>query len=593
MKLHFKLTFLFLLGWGLAIQAQTQFQAGTDDFRMNKEKMSTVLQMLKFGYVDTITLNKYVEKGIVEMLKELDPHTAYISKEEVERTNEPLVGNFEGVGIQFQIVKDTIVVANVINGGPSEKVGVLAGDKILKIDTLSAVGKHVTNKWIFDHLRGKKGTIVEVTMLRRNNNDPISFTIIRDKIPINSIDAYFMVTPEVGYIKLDRFAQTTMEEFRKALADLKLKGMKHLIFDLRGNGGGYLNTAIELADEFLKAEKLIVFTQGSASPIQKFNATERGGFESGRLIVLIDEGSASASEIVSGAVQDWDRGIIMGRRSFGKGLVQKPFTLNDGSVIRLTTSRYYTPTGRCIQKPYEDGLDDYYMDFSKRMKHGEFLSADSIKFPDSLKYFTPSKRVVYGGGGIMPDIFIPMDTNRLNDYYTQLFRKGVFNSFIMQYLDVNRTNLKAQFPTADSFIKTFTVEQPFLDEFYAFASKEGVTDASSFNFSEMMNAYVTANKDTLNKTITSQQIISDNQQSASFMAGFNDYIAKEIAKKNNPALNAETLKYIKLQLRFLLARNLYDFSAGLQIWSEVDDAYLEAIKVIQDEKRFKKMKISR
>lgn len=585
MKLHIKCTLFFVFGFSLFLNAQTS----AEDYRKYSEKMTTVLQLIKFGYVDTVSLNKYVEKGIIEMLKDLDPHTAYISTEEVERTNEPLVGNFEGVGIQFQVVKDTIVVANVINGGPAERVGVMAGDKIVKIDTSNAVGKHVTTKWIFDHLRGKKGTNVVVYMLRRGYNEPIAFNIERDKIPINSIDAYYMVTPEVGYIKLDRFAQTTMDEFRKALSVLKLKGMKHLIFDLRGNGGGYLGTAIELADEFLPKDKQIVYTEGAASPIQRHFSTMRGGFEAGRLVILIDEGSASASEIVSGAVQDWDRGILIGRRSFGKGLVQKPFTLNDGSVIRLTTARYHTPTGRCIQKPYEDGLDDYYMDFSKRMKHGEFLSSDSIKFPDSLKYYTPNKRVVYGGGGIMPDIFIPMDTSRLNDFYTQLFRKGVFNTFIMQYLDVNRTKLKEQYPNADSFVTNFKVDQPLLDDFYAFAAKEGVTDTVSYNFVDMMNLYLKTNKDTLNKTIQTL----DDLTNAQFIKKFNDFSTFEMSKKHNPSLSAETLKYTKLQLKFLLARNLFDFATGLKIWSEVDDAFNSALQVIQDEKRFKKMKINR
>lgn len=574
----------------LSLFVSSKAQTKEDDYRKNNEKMSTVLQLIKFGYVDTVTLNKFVEKGVVEMLKELDPHTAYISKEEVERTNEPLVGNFEGVGVQFQVIKDTIVVASVINGGPSEKVGVLAGDKIIKIDTSDAVGKQITTKWIFDHLRGKKGTTVVVTMVRRGNPKPIVFTIIRDKIPINSIDAYYMVTPDVGYIKLDRFAQTTMEEFKKAITVLKLSGMKHLIFDLRGNGGGYLGTAIELADEFLSAEKQIVYTEGAASPIQRYYATAKGDFETGRLVVLIDEGSASASEIVSGAVQDWDRGIILGRRSFGKGLVQKPFTLNDGSVIRLTTARYHTPTGRCIQKSYEDGLDDYYMDFSKRLKHGEFLNADSIKFPDSLKYFTPSKRVVYGGGGIMPDIFIPMDTSKLSDFYTQLFRKGVLNNFVMQFLDVNRSTLKATYPSASDFIKSYVVDQPMLDEFYSFAKKEGVEDRVDFDFTEMMTAYLASNKDTLNSQIKS---LEQSKNNVVFMKGFNEFLEKEMAKRNNPLLKTETLKYIKLQLKFLLARNLFDYGAGLQIWSEVDDAYNRALQVIQDEKRFKKMKISR
>jgi carboxyl-terminal processing protease len=580
---------VLFLSFFFSLEAQTS----TEDYRTNSEKMSTVLQLIKFGYVDTVSLNKFVEKGVVEMLKELDPHTAYISKEEVERTNEPLVGNFEGVGIQFQIIKDTIVAASVINGGPSEKVGVLAGDKILKIDTLVAVGKQINNKWVFDHLRGKKGTTVLVTVIRRGSEKPLEFSIIRDKIPINSIDAYYMAAPEVGYIKLDRFAQTTMDEFRKALAELKLKGMKHLIFDLRGNGGGYLGTAIDLADEFLPTEKQIVYTEGAASPIQRYYATVKGNFETGRLVILVDEGSASASEIVSGAIQDWDRGIIIGRRSFGKGLVQKPFTLNDGSVIRLTTARYHTPTGRCIQKSYEDGLDDYYLDFSKRLKHGEFVSADSIKFPDSLKYYTPAKRVVYGGGGIMPDIFVPMDTNRLSEFYSNLYRKGILNNFVMQYLDANRTRLKEQYPTADGFIANFKINQSMLDEFYAFAAKEGVTDSLSFDFNQMMTDYVAASKDTVNKLYSRPEQILNPQKSEQFLLDFNAYVKKEMAKKSNPELIKETQKYINLQLRFLLARNLYDLSAGLRIWAEVDDAYNSALQVIQDEKRFKKMKISR
>ena len=580
--------FFLFLSLFISVKAQTN----TEDFRINSEKMNTVLQLIKFGYVDSVSLNKYVEKGVVEMLKDLDPHTAYISKEEVERTNEPLVGNFEGVGIQFQIIKDTIIVASVINGGPSEKVGILAGDKIIKIDTLSAVGKHLNNKWVFDHLRGKKNTTVGLQIVRRGSSAPLQFTIIRDKIPINSIDAYYMAAPEVGYIKLDRFAQTTMDEFAKAIATLKLSGMKHLILDLRGNGGGYLGTAIDLSDQFLTTEKQIVYTEGASSPIQRYYATTKGEFENGRLVILIDESSASASEIVSGAIQDWDRGIIIGRRSFGKGLVQKPFTLNDGSVIRLTTARYHTPTGRCIQKPYDEGLDDYYMDFSKRLKHGEFVSADSIKFPDSLKYFTPSKRVVYGGGGIMPDIFIPMDTNKLSAFYGNLYRKGVFNNFIMQYLDVNRKQLKEKYPTSTDFISNFKVEQPLLDEFYAFAAKEGVTDSSAFDFNEMLTAFIATTKDSVN-TVKSTDDVSVKLKTDQFINAFNAYVKTEMNRKNNPELAQESFKYIKLQLRFLLARNLYDFSAGLQIWAEVDDTYHKAIQVIQDEKLFKKMKISK
>jgi carboxyl-terminal processing protease len=396
----------------------------------------------------------------------------------------------------------------------------------------------------------------------------------------------------VGYIRINKFADRTYEAFMQALEPLIKDSIKSLVLDLRGNGGGYLGTAIDLSDQFLTTEKQIVYTEGASSPIQRYYATTKGEFENGRLVILIDESSASASEIVSGAVQDWDRGIIIGRRSFGKGLVQKPFTLNDGSVIRLTTARYHTPTGRCIQKPYDEGLDDYYLDFSKRLKHGEFVSADSIKFPDSLKYFTPSKRVVYGGGGIMPDIFIPMDTNKLSAFYGNLYRKGVFNNFIMQYLDVNRKQLKEKYPTSTDFISNFKVEQPLLDEFFAFAAKEGVTDSSTFDFNEMLTAFIATSKDSVN-TVKSTDDASVKLKTDQFVTAFNTYVKTEMNRKNNPELAQESLKYIKLQIRFLLARNLYDFTAGLQIWAEVDDAYHKAIQVIQDEKLFKKMKISK
>lgn len=566
-------------------------QSQTEDYRSNNEKMSTILQLMKFAYVDSVMLDNYVEKAILEMLKELDPHTAYISKEDVKRTNEPLVGNFEGVGIQFQIIKDTIVVVAVINGGPSEKVGVLAGDKFLKVDTAFATGKQVDNKWVFDRLRGPKGTEVIMIMQRKGQSAPIEFKVIRDKIPINSIDAYFMASTNVGYIKLDRFAQTTMDEFQTAISELKIKGMKHLILDLRGNSGGYLNTAIQLSDEFLEKNKLIVYTEGAYSPKQPYNSTEKGNFEKGRLIILIDEGSASASEIVSGAIQDWDRGIIMGRRSFGKGLVQKPYNLYDGSMIRLTTSRYHTPTGRCIQKPYDEGVDAYYEDLLNRMKHSEMISADSIKFPDSLKYITPNGRVVYGGGGIMPDIFVPMDTNKTSYYYAKLARAGLFNQYTMNLLDNQRAELKKKYPTFEQFRYGYTVDKTVLDDFKAFATAEGIVDSLEFDFTSEMKNFLDLYKDSINTLYKS--ISSVNQASLDAHIGlmFTNHINKIKENYYKAQANFDTDKYIAYQLRFFLARNLFDFTSGIQIWYEIDEIYNQAIKVISDEKLFKKMKV--
>jgi len=388
-----------------------------------------------------LDMPKLVDKAIVSTLKNLDPHSAYIPKKDVKRADEPLKGSFEGVGITFQLYHDTILVIAPVPGGPSDKVGIMAGDKIIKVNGKDAYGENITNQWVMKHLRGKKGTRVTVDIYRQGVKGLLDFTIIRDKIPLNSIDASFMLTKKTGYIKLNRFAKQSKEEFDKAIDSLKKEGLKNLIFDLRGNSGGYLGTAKNIADEFLSDGKLIVYTEGIHSPRQDLDATNQGAFEKGKLIVLINEGSASASEIVSGAMQDWDRAILLGRRSFGKGLVERPFQLPDGSVVRLTVAHYYTPSGRCIQKPYNKGVDEYYKDFAERMKHGELIHPDSIHFPDSLKYKTSHGRTVYGGGGIMPDIFVPWDSTRYDAMYSTLIRKGVFNAFVNDYLDKNRKHL--------------------------------------------------------------------------------------------------------------------------------------------------------
>lgn len=467
----FTIICLVLAGTFLNIEVVS---AQRNQIRENVDKFSSLLQLINYYYVDSTNETDLTETAVVAMLKELDPHSIYLSKKEVQKANEPLIGNFDGVGIQFQIYNDTILVISAVPGGPSDKLGVMAGDKIITIDGAESFGKKITNNYVMEHLRGPKGTQVTVGILRNNQLPLIDYTITRDKIPLNSIDATFMLSSSVGYIKLTRFARTSMEEMKASIHALKEQGMKDLILDLRNNSGGYLDIAVDLSDEFLPAQKLIVYTEGMRSPRIEFRATNRGDFENGKLIVMVNEGSASASEIVAGAIQDWDRGLVVGRRSFGKGLVQRPFNLPDSSVIRLTTARYYTPSGRCIQKSYEGGSEDYYSELTNRYKHGEFVSADSIKLPDSLKYYTPARRVVYGGGGIMPDVFIPLDTTSSSKFYTDLWRKGVFNDFVLSYLEKNRGRVSKEFKDFNSFKQNFGVDETLLSQFLVFAANKGV-----------------------------------------------------------------------------------------------------------------------
>lgn len=461
----------------LGTQFSFDSQAQNNDInpKTTLQKLSTTFYLINNFYVDTANLEELTEEAIISVLKELDPHSAYISKKDVEKANEPLVGSFEGIGVTFQIFQDTILVISPVPGGPSDRVGILAGDKIVKIDGEDAFGKKVTNEYVAEHLRGKKGTKVTLGIKRGKSDELIDFDVIRDKIPLNSIDAAFMVDKNVGYIKLDRFAKTSNTEFEESLAKLKSQKMKSLILDLRGNTGGYLNVAAELSNQFLKKDMTIVFTEGDKSPKQIFNTDKNGKFTDGKLVVLIDEGSASASEIVSGAIQDWDRGVLIGRRSFGKGLVQRPFNLPDGSVIRLTTARYYTPTGRCIQRSYDKGSEDYFNEMTKRMKHGEFYHADSIQFPDSLKYSTlVSERTVYGGGGIMPDIFMPVDTSFATKLYTDLIRKGIFNRFTVDYVMQNREILSDEYENFNNFNENFVITDSIIEDFKKLAEEEGV-----------------------------------------------------------------------------------------------------------------------
>lgn len=499
------------------------------------QKIITAMKIIDLAYVDSVNLEDLVSGAIVKSLKELDPHSAYISKEEVQKANEPLEGSFEGIGVTFQLFQDTILVIAPVPGGPSEKLGILSGDKIVIINGENATGDEINNEWVMERLRGKKGTSVKVSIFRHGRKDLLEYTIVRDKIPLNSIDASFMATPEIGYVRLNRFSKTSLEEFTEAVSDLNGRGMTKLILDLRGNSGGYLNTAIELADELLLPGKLIVYTEGLHSERQDYYSTSLGSFEQGKLVVIIDEASASASEIVSGAVQDWDRGIVIGRRSFGKGLVQRPFNLPDGSVIRLTTARYYTPTGRCIQRPYENGTDEYYEDFEKRFDHGEYVTADSVRFPDSLKYETPHGRIVYGGGGIMPDVFIPWDSTMFSDYYVELRRKGVLNTFTLQYVEENREILNEQYPSLASFSSNFLIDTVLIKKFTNQAEKEGVKfDEKGWEASEVL---------------------------------------------------------IHTQIKALIARNLWDIGAFYKIMSVIDDEFLRAVDLLEDNTIFRKLNI--
>lgn len=445
------------------------------------QKMGLALYAIKNLYVDQVNENKLVEEGLRAMVKDLDPHSAYMTADEMKEMNEPLQGGFDGIGISFNMMNDTLFVIEVISGGPSEKVGLLPGDRILYVNKEPIAGVKMPNKDVMKRLKGTKGTMVTVTVKRRNNPELLEFKIIRDKIPIYSLDASFMVDNKTGYIRLNRFGATTADEFRQAFNDLKKLGMNQLILDLESNGGGYMNAAIELADEFLPNKKSIVYTEGLHSPRQDNFATSKGCFENGKLIVLIDEYTASASEILSGAIQDWDRGIVIGRRSFGKGLVQRPIPLPDGSMLKLTVAKYFTPSGRFIQKPYENA-DNYSKDLIDRYNRGEMASADSIHFPDSLRTETlENHRTIYGGGGIMPDVFIPIDTTKYTPLHRLISNSGVMNQFSMKYVDNHRAELNATYPNIDAFVEKFQPDEALTNELlqYALSEKLKLTAADS------------------------------------------------------------------------------------------------------------------
>ncbi len=510
---------------------------------INIQKLDLVTYMLDHYYVDSTSTEKLVEYAIRGMLSNLDPHSSYISKENLKKESEPLEGSFEGVGVVFQMMEDTLLVVQTISGGPSEKVGIMAGDRFIYVNDTTIAGVKMQNSDIQKRIRGPKGTVVNIKVLRRGVKDLIEFNVTRDKIPLYSVDASYMVDKKTGYIKVDRFSSTTLEEFDDALAKLKKQGMKNLIIDLQDNGGGYMSAAIGMIDNFLPKGSMIVYTQGRAQPREDYRASGNPNGFDGNLVVLVDEGSASASEIVSGAIQDWDRGVLVGRRTFGKGLVQKMMDLPDGSQLRMTTARYYTPSGRCIQRPYKDNIKEYRNDIIERYNHGELMHEDSISFPDSLKYQTLDlKRTVYGGGGIMPDIFVPLDTVKYTKYHRSLVAKGALNTFIMRYLENNRKTLEAKYPTQNVDAKTKDASfQKFLAEF-------NITDSD------------------IDRLV-------------------------ELGEKEKVELDKEQLEksksLIKKQVKANIARDIWSSNEYFQIMNTENDIYLKALQILSTEKDFK------
>ena len=488
-------------------------------------------------YVDEVNEKKIVEEAIRGMLEKLDPHSTYMTQEEVKKANESLQGNFDGIGVQFQMMEDTLLVIQPVSNGPSEKAGILAGDRIIAVNDTTIAGVKMTTDEIMSRLKGLKGTSVNLTIVRRGVEEPMSFDIIRDKIPVFSLDASYLIDSAIGYIRLNQFGAETSKELQQALKELQSEGMKDLILDLQGNGGGYLNAAVDIANDFLGNKELIVYTEGRVYPRKEYRAQRNGMFRKGRLIILIDEFSASASEIVAGAVQDWDRGVLVGRRTFGKGLVQRPILLPDYSMMRLTVARYYTPVGRSIQKPYQsmtltDSLNSkarapYEVEILQRYQHGEMTNSDSIQFNDSLRFETKKlKRKVYGGGGIMPDYFIPVDTTQTTTLFRDLVLKGALFKAGTKYIEVNREKLKQQYPQFVAFKKDFHLDEELISLLKKTAADSGI--------------------------------------------------------KENEEEFQSSLPYIELRLKALIARDLWSLSEYFQIINELNESLLKAIELLQD-----------
>lgn len=488
------------------------------------------LQLAKMAitnfYVDSVNEQKLSEDAIRGMLKGLDPHSTYTDAKETKAMNEPLQGDFEGIGVQFNIIEDTLVVIQPIVNGPSQKVGILSGDRIVSVNDSTIAGVKMPRIDIMKMLRGKKGTKVKLGIVRRGVNGILTFVVTRDKIPVHTLNAAYMIRPGVGYICLESFGMKTHKEFMDAVKELEKQGMKSLILDLQDNGGGYLQAAVQIANEFLKDNEMIVYTEGRNVRRQNYKAIGNGRLQKMRVYVLVNEFTASAAEIVTGAIQDNDRGTVVGRRTFGKGLVQRPFDFPDGSMMRLTIAHYYTPSGRCIQKPYKKGdLKDYEMDLEKRLKHGELTNPDSIHFDTSQKFYTlRDHRVVYGGGGIMPDYFVPLDTTKYTKYHRLLAAKNIIMNAYLKYVDANRTTLKGLYKSFDTFNKNYVVPQSLLDTIIAEGKKE------------------------------------------------------KVEPKDKAELTA-TMPYIKVQLKALVARDLWDMNEYYRVWNEQSDIVNKAIKL--------------
>ena len=477
-------------------------------------------------YVDSVNEQKLSEDAIRGMLKGLDPHSTYTDAKETKAMNEPLQGDFEGIGVQFNMIEDTLVVIQPIVNGPSQKVGILSGDRIVSVNDSTIAGTKISRVDIMKRLRGKKGTKVKLGIVRRGINGILTFVVTRDKIPVHTLNAAYMIRPGVGYICLESFGMKTHKEFMDAVKELEKQGMKSLILDLQDNGGGYLQAAVQIANEFLKDNEMIVYTEGRNVRRQNYKAIGNGRLQKMRVYVLVNEFTASAAEIVTGAIQDNDRGTVVGRRTFGKGLVQRPFDFPDGSMMRLTIAHYYTPSGRCIQKPYKKGdLKDYEMDLEKRLKHGELTNPDSIHFDTSQKFYTlRNHRVVYGGGGIMPDYFVPLDTTKYTKYHRLLAAKNIIMNAYLKYVDANRTTLKGLYKSFDTFNKNYVVPQSLLDTIIAEGKKE------------------------------------------------------KVEPKDKAELTA-TMPYIKVQLKALVARDLWDMNEYYRVWNEQSDIVNKTIKL--------------
>lgn len=468
------LAFITINSW-----AQTNNMPQTPlDEQIRKLVMATV--MINNYYVDSVDCKKLTEDAINGILSKLDPHSAYTNATETKKLTEPLAGSFDGIGVQFNILEDTLLVIQPVPKGPSEKVGILAGDRIVSVNDTSIAGVKMSREEIMRRLRGPKGTVAHLGVVRLGIKDTLRYDVIRDKIPVNSVDAAYMVTPTIGLIRFNNFAQTTHDEITEAIKKLKGQGMQDLVLDLQQNGGGFLQAAADIASEFLAKGDMIVYTRGRSVPNQEFRSTGGGLFTEGKVAVLVDEYSASAAEILSGAIQDQDRGIVIGRRTFGKGLVQRPIDMPDGSMIRLTVAKYYTPSGRCIQKPYEKGDKlSYAKDVVNRYNKGELTNADSIHFPDSLRYQTlREKRTVYGGGGIMPDYFVPLDTTKYSKCYRELSAKSLIINANLKYMDKNRKKLSKSYPDFETFRNNFQIPENVIEDIFAEGEKQKITPAS-------------------------------------------------------------------------------------------------------------------